>query len=403
MPAEGKLDAARRSDTTAIPTTLVPLVPAATGDSMALPLSGYTIVVATDRRHHPIAAQLDQVGARAVSVQASRTVAQPEPDRLAASTREAVRLAVDEVVVTSAFGLRTWFTAARGLGVADALLDRLSHARLLVRDARAADGLRDLGFSEIWSTPSGTVEDLFAYLIAQPVQGRRVVAQLDAEPLSELTHALARVGADVVEVPTFRTEPPNHRDVLRRVADQMVRRQVDGLVLLSASSTENLIEQATVDGNLDQVLNAAVEDVLVICLGPLAARPLVERGVSPRIAPRPSAEDVVTTLIQGLSGRALQVVLGGKSVQIRGQALIVGESVVPVQPGPVAVLRALADQPGRVLSAAEIRTRTPGWSDVDDHAIEMAVSRLRRCLEGGGLDGPSLVQTVVKRGYRLAL
>jgi uroporphyrinogen-III synthase len=55
-----------------------------------------------------------------------------------------------------------------------------------------------------------------------------------------------------------------------------------------------------------------------------------------------------------------------------------------------------------VLSAAEIRTHVPRWSDVDDHAIEMAVSRLRRCLDGTELDGLGLVQTVVKRGYRLA-
>jgi uroporphyrinogen-III synthase len=34
---------------------------------------------------------------------------------------------------------------------------------------------------------------------------------------------------------------------------------------------------------------------------------------------------------------------------------------------------------------------------VDDHAIEMAVSRLRRSLHDN-----NLIQTVMKRGYRLA-
>jgi uroporphyrinogen-III synthase len=40
----------------------------------------------------------------------------------------------------------------------------------------------------------------------------------------------------------------------------------------------------------------------------------------------------------------------------------------------------------------------PSLADVDDHAIEMAVSRLRRALPA-----PDLVQTVIKHGYRLSV
>ncbi len=372
-------------------------------DDGPLPLAGYTVAVATDRRHHPIAAYLDRYGARTVSVQATRTVAQADPDDLAAATRLAVEGPADEVVVSSAFGLRCWLATARSLGVADELVGRFAGARLLARDGRAADGLRELGLTEIWSTASATTEDLFAYLLAQPMAGRRVLAQLDGEPVRELCLALAETGADVVPVRTYRLQPPNHRDVLRRLADQMVRRQVDAVVLTSASCTENLVEQATVDASLDQLLNAVVENVLVVCLGPLAAQPLVERGVPVIVAPRPYVDDLVATVAQELPRRALYLVLDGRRIQLRGQALVVGDVLVPIQPGPVAVLRALARRPGRVLSAAEIRTHVPGWSDVDDHAIEMAVSRLRRCLDGTELDGLGLVQTVVKRGYRLAI
>jgi DNA-binding winged helix-turn-helix (wHTH) protein len=40
---------------------------------------------------------------------------------------------------------------------------------------------------------------------------------------------------------------------------------------------------------------------------------------------------------------------------------------------------------------------------VDDHAIEMAVSRLRGSLGHSDLRELDLVQTVMKRGYRLAI
>jgi uroporphyrinogen-III synthase len=84
-------------------------------------------------------------------------------------------------------------------------------------------------------------------------------------------------------------------------------------------------------------------------------------------------------------------------MEVRGQAVVLDDELIPVPPGPIAVLRALARNPGRVLSCAEIRRATPSWAAVDDHAIEMAVSRLRRTLHDG-----ELIQTVMRRGYRLA-
>ena len=64
-----------------------------------------------------------------------------------------------------------------------------------------------------------------------------------------------------------------------------------------------------------------------------------------------------------------------------------------VQPGPVAVLRALAGHHGRVQSDADIRHAALNWAGADDHATEMAVSGLRSALPVS-----YLIQTVVRRG-----
>ncbi len=366
------------------------------------PLAGYTVAVATDRRRHPLASILEEAGARTVSIQAVRTVAQPDEDAVCAATAHAVTRPIHEVVVSSAFGLRAWLGAARRANLADALVARFAEARLLARDARAADGLRELGLTQIWSTAGATTDDLFRYLIAQPMSGRHVVAQLDTDLHAELCHVLRAAGADVVEVATYRSLPPNHMDVLRRLGDYVTKRQVDGVAFISRPCVANLLDQAGVDGCIDEVLNAFVHDVVAGCLGPHTAQPLLARGVTPLTAPAAYPEDLAVALVEALPHSALRLSMGGLEVEVRGQALLVGGRLVPVQPGPIAVLRALARQPGRVLSAAEIRGIVPGWSGVDDHAIEMAVSRLRRCLDGTDLDGTGLVQTVVKRGYRLA-
>jgi uroporphyrinogen-III synthase len=63
----------------------------------------------------------------------------------------------------------------------------------------------------------------------------------------------------------------------------------------------------------------------------------------------------------------------------------------------MAVLRALARRPGRVVPRADLLAELPGGG-ADEHAVEAAIARLR-----SSLGAPKVVQTVVKRGYRLAL
>jgi uroporphyrinogen-III synthase len=60
----------------------------------------------------------------------------------------------------------------------------------------------------------------------------------------------------------------------------------------------------------------------------------------------------------------------------------------------MAVLRALVEAGGKVLSRGELLATLPRGAD--EHAVEMAVTRLRVAL-----GGPEFVQTIVKRGYRL--
>ncbi|MFC7466686.1 transcriptional regulator [Actinomadura keratinilytica] len=61
------------------------------------------------------------------------------------------------------------------------------------------------------------------------------------------------------------------------------------------------------------------------------------------------------------------------------------------------VLRVLAERPGWVVSRRELLRRAWSGQEADEHAVEAAVTRLRRAL------GPhaGLVRTVPKRGYRL--
>jgi uroporphyrinogen-III synthase len=376
---------------------------ASSTDDVPPPLAGFTIAVAADRRRHPAVDLFEAQGARTVSVHAVQTLATPNAEAIRTANLACLAGPINEVVVASVFGLRAWLAVARQYGQFEAIVRQLEQARLLARDARVADELRDLGLTQIWSTAGAETEDLFHYLLAQPMVGRRVLAQIDSESERELCHALRSAGAHVVEVATTNPRAPRTVGILRRLCDLVIRRQVDAVALTSAAVTSNMLAQATSDGVLGDLLNAFVGDVVPACLGPLAAEPLSVLGVTGLITPVPLMKELAVTVANELPSRALVLAISGRQVELRGQAVVVDGTVVPMQPGPIAVLRALASRPGRVLSSSDIRALAPNWTAVDDHAVEMAISRLRRSLVGTRLDGVDLVQTVVRRGYRLSV
>ena len=359
-------------------------------------LAGYAVAVASERRRHQLCALLEAAGARTVAVQGVRAFSTVDAGRLRAETMRVLAAPVGELVVASDFGFRSWLRSARQWGLADALVDRFAAARRLASTPRAADAIREIGLDEIWSTAAGSTEELFRYLLAQPMTGRRVVVQSDNPSVAEMANALRAVGADVIEVATYQCAPPAHADLLRRLGDQITGGQVDAVAFTNVASVDHLLAQAAADHRLDQLLNALSDEVAAMCLGQLCAAPLLARGVPARVPVRPFLEELVELAEATVPQRAVRVVAGGLSLEVRGQAVVLDGELIPVQSGPIAVLRALARQPGRVLSCAEIRRVTPNWASVDDHAIEMAVSRLRRSLHDS-----DLIQTVVKRGYRL--
>jgi uroporphyrinogen-III synthase len=96
--------------------------------------------------------------------------------------------------------------------------------------------------------------------------------------------------------------------------------------------------------------------------------------------------------------RTKTVVAGAHTFAMRGHDVLVDGAPVVLTTRQAAVLAALIDSGGRVLSRPELLALA--WRDEppDEHAVEMTIGRLRNAL------GPaaSAIETVVKRGYRLA-
>ncbi|MEW1641396.1 MULTISPECIES: uroporphyrinogen-III synthase [unclassified Streptomyces] len=361
------------------------------------PLSGFTVGVTAARRADELGALLQRRGAVVVHAPALRIVPLADDSELLAATKELIEQAPDVVVATTAIGFRGWIEAADGWGLGEALLERLRGVELLARGPKVKGAVRAAGLTEEWSPSSESMAEVLDRLLEQGVEGRRVGLQLHGEPLPGFVEALRAGGAEVVVVPVYRWMPPEDIAPLDRLLDATVARGLDALTFTSAPAAASLLSRAETRGLLPDLLAALHHDVLPACVGPVTALPLQNHGIDTVQPERFRLGPLVQLLCQELPGRARTLPIAGHRVEIRGHAVLVDGALRPVPPAGMSLLRALSRRPGWVVARAELLRALPG-AGRDEHAVETAMARLRTAL-----GSPRLIQTVVKRGYRLAL
>lgn len=361
----------------------------------AAPLEGFTVAVTAARRSEELGALLHRRGARVVYAPAIRIVPVDDDAALLAATRDCVDAPIDIAVATTGIGFRGWMEAAQGWGLDDALRDRLGAATLLARGPKARGAIRAAGLVDDWAPESESSAEVLDHLLAQDLRGRRIVVQLHGEPLPDFAESLEAAGAEVVTVPVYRWVLPDEVGPLRRLVEAVAAASVDCVTFTSAPAVSSLLEIAREAGLHEQVLAAFERDVVAACVGPVTAARLERLGV-PTVQPgRSRLGALVRSIVDHLPERTRSMRVAGYEIQLRGHAVLVNGDARELPPGPMAVLVELARRPGVVVSRADLLAALPGGGS-DEHAVEMAVTRLRGAL------GPRLIQTVVKRGYRLA-
>ncbi|MFE5862196.1 uroporphyrinogen-III synthase [Streptomyces virginiae] len=366
-------------------------------DTNTGPLAGFTVGVTAARRADELIALLRRRGAQVLHAPALRIVPLADDSELLAATKELIDCAPDVVVATTAIGFRGWIEAADGWGVGEELLERLRAAELLARGPKVKGAIRAAGLTETWSPDSESLAEVLQRLLTAGVSGRRIALQLHGEPLPGFVEALRAGGAEVVVVPVYRWMAPEDLAPLDRLLDAIVGGGVDAVSFTSAPAAASLLSRAEERGLREAVLDALRGRLLSACVGPVTALPLQAHGVDTVQPERFRLGPLVQLLCKELPGRARVLPVAGHRVEIRGHAVLVDTLLRPVPPAGMALLRALARRPGWVVSRADLLRALPG-AGRDEHAVETAMARLRVAL---GV--PNLIQTVVKRGYRLSL
>jgi uroporphyrinogen-III synthase len=361
------------------------------------PLAGFTVAVTAARRADELSALLERRGAAVLRGAALRIVPLPDDSELHSVTEALVADPPDVVVATTGIGFRGWVEAAEGWGLGDQLLGRLRKAGLLARGPKARGAIRAAGLVEEWSPASESSVEVLERLLEQGV-GAGIAVQRHGAPLPDFTESLRAAGAEVVPVPVYRWMPPTDPAPLDRVLDGCCSGAVDAVTFTSAPAVAGLLARAEERGltaRLLEVLGSA--EVLPVCVGPVTAGPLDELGIDSLQPGRGRLGSMVQSLCTELPGRAQRFSVGGRRLEIRGQAAVLDGELRPLPPAAMALLRSLARKPGWVVSRADLLRVLPGAGG-DEHAVETAMARLR-----SALGEPGLVRTVVKRGYRLAV
>lgn len=362
------------------------------------PLTGFTVGITAARRREELSSLLARRGATVIEAPAVKIMPLVDDTALWQATQECLAAPIDYLVASTGIGFRGWLEAADGWGLRSRLRARMANARLYARGAKAVGAMRSVGLADAWSPPSESNADLLARLLANDLAGCRVAVQEHGAPMPDFVSALRAAGAETIGVPVYRWAPPDDLAPVRRLAQSIAAGGVDAVVFTSAPAVATLLEVAADCGHLNGMLSKLRGPVVAGCVGPICAGPLSEHGVECVIPERSRLGALVRVLTDELTDRTTLVRTTDHELWIRGSVVVVDGVPVRLSRRSAAVLRALATRPGRVLTRAELLARAWPDSPGEEHAVETTVGRLREALGPAG----SAVETVIKRGYRLA-
>ncbi len=362
-------------------------------------MAGCVVLVTADRRSAELASALTRRGATVRHAPALSIVPNHHDEQLLLDTKALLAAPPDAVVVTTGIGFRGWVEAADAAGMADDLLAVLGGARVIARGPKARGAIQAAGLQADWVAESETSAEILEMLLSEGVDGQRVAIQHHGAGADGLDSELAAAGADVASLVVYRWGPPPDPEALRVSVLAAAAGDIDAVVFTSAPGAHAWL-QAVEEGGVSDPVLARLHDgrMVAAAVGPVTAKPLQDKGVEPIVPERGRLGALVRALVAHYDEAATAAVATvAGPLQVRRTVALLDGHVLPLSPSSLAVLRLLATAAGDVVSRGEVLAALPGDSR-DPHAAEVAIARLR---ESAG--DRRLVQTVVKRGYRLGV
>ncbi|MCU1677571.1 MAG: uroporphyrinogen-III synthase [Frankiales bacterium] len=270
-------------------------------DNADLPLAGRAVGVTAERRRGELTALLVRAGATVLEAPAMRLVPIEDDTDARAATDECLAAPLDYAVAMTGVGFRGWLAAADAWGLGEHLRATLADSQIFARGPKARGAIRGSGLVETWHAATEGSDEVLARLLELPLDGRRVALQLHGEPLPGFVAPLRAAGAEVIEVPLYRWEPPVDVRPLRELVAQLADGSVEAVAFTSGPQVTVLLGVADEMGRRGAVVEAFNEGgVLAASIGPVCARPLQAAGIPTVWPERFRLADLARVVIEGL-------------------------------------------------------------------------------------------------------
>ena len=356
-------------------------------------LRGFRIGVTSDRRADDLITALERRGAQVMHAPALTIAPNEQDGSLVTDTRELILARPEVVLVTTGYGMRRWFEVADAAGLGAELTSVLEDARIFARGPKAHGAVRAAGLLDAQPSELDTTASLIDAMIAAGLTGRQVAIQLHGFTDDTQLARLREISAQVLTVTPYRWTRPPARERLPRLIKAACRHQLDAVTFTSAPAASALLETADSLGLRTDLVRAMADHVAAIAVGPVTAGPLRAAGITPAVPDRFRLGALIRLVSEELVERHVRRFRSGHTeIELRGRSVSVDGRHVMLGPNALVLFTALASSDS-VVSRQGLVDRLP--DELDDHALEVAMSRLRRAL---GV--PGLITTVVKRGYR---
>jgi uroporphyrinogen-III synthase len=363
-----------------------------------LPLAGYTVAVTADRRQEEQVELLCRRGATTIVAPTIRTIPLVQGEGLRTAIEALTARPPEIAVLLTGIGVRALVAAAESMDGGDALLDALSDADVVTRGPKALAAALSAGLDVAWCATTERSTEIINHVTWAAQRGARIAVQRDGSDRPLVADALAGLGADVVDIPVYRWELPEDPAPARRLMDTLSNGAVDAVTFTSAPAIHNLLQLADHDGRGSDVRRDLSTRALAVCVGPVCGEAAAAAGIERCIVPeRARLGAMVKAVVSAFAGRARRVELSGAAVLLQGTVAVIDGTEVRLSERERALLELLIDAGGSLVSKRQIQRQVWKAREVDEHAVEVTIARLRRRL---GPAAPAII-TLPRRGYRL--
>jgi uroporphyrinogen-III synthase len=357
-------------------------------------LRGFRIGVTSDRRSSDLIAALERRGAHVVHAPALKIAPHEQDRQLIVETQEVIRNRPELVLITTGYGMRRWFEVADAAGLGPELSAVLDGARILARGPKALGAVRAAGLEATTPGDRDTTAAMIDKITDEGLTGLRVALQQHGYTDQVQLDRLREVSSSVMTITPYRWAGPDQNEKLSKLIELVGCRQLDAVTFTSAPGADATLSAAMAIGRRDDLVEAMRADVVAAAVGPVTAGPLIEVGIEPIQPDRYRLGALIRLVSEYLDQHRVQRFhSAGLELELRGRCVTVDGKTVTLGPSALALFKTLAACRG-VVARQDLINCLP--EAPDDHALEVAMSRLRRAL-----GTPGLITTVVKRGYRL--